>query len=219
MERIDLHTHTFASDGALLPAELVRRAATLDHAAICIADHAGPSNIDDVIDRAVKAADRLNDRQPVEVIPGIELTHLPPALIAEHAAQAVDAGAEIVVVHGETIVEPVEQGTNEAAVNAENVDILAHPGLISQSTAELAAETGTVLEISARRGHCLTNGHVAECATAAGADLVVNTDAHTPSDLVDYDQAERIARGAGLDDRAVESALRTTPRRLLEERR
>ena len=47
-------------------------------------------------------------------------------------------GAEIVVVHGETIVEPVIKGTNWSAVNCPEVDILAHPGLITVEEVEIA---------------------------------------------------------------------------------
>jgi len=38
-----------------------------------------------------------------------------------------------------------------------------------------------------------------------GASLLVNTDAHSPSDLITRHQAERIARGAGLRDPAIQT--------------
>lgn len=40
----DLHTHTIFSDGELLPAELIRRAAVLGYQTIGITDHADRSN-------------------------------------------------------------------------------------------------------------------------------------------------------------------------------
>jgi len=67
---------------------------------------------------------------------------------------------KIIVVHGETITEPVMPGTNKKALMSD-IDILAHPGLISDDEAELAAEKGIYLEITARKGHSITNGHVA----------------------------------------------------------
>ncbi|MDP4230934.1 MAG: histidinol phosphate phosphatase domain-containing protein, partial [Bacteroidota bacterium] len=67
----------------------------------------------------------------IAAIRGVELTHLPARAIAEAAKRAKDLGAWIVVVHGETIVEPVEKGTNLAAVQSPDVDILAHPGLMT----------------------------------------------------------------------------------------
>jgi len=41
----------------------------------------------------------------------------------------------------------------------------------------MAAEKGILLEITARKGHSLTNGHVAKLAKKHGAALVLNTEA------------------------------------------
>jgi histidinol phosphatase-like PHP family hydrolase len=110
----------------------------------------------------------------------------------------------LIVVHGESLAEPVAPGTNRAAIEAD-VDILAHPGLITLEEAARARERGVFLELSARKGHSLANGHVARMALEVGASLIVNTDAHSPSDLITRHQAERIARGAGLRDSAVQT--------------
>jgi histidinol phosphatase-like PHP family hydrolase len=98
----------------------------------------------------------------------------------------------------------VAPGTNRAAIEAD-VDILAHPGLITLEEAARARERGVFLELSARKGHALANGHVARVALEVGASLLVNTDAHGPSDLITRHQAERIALGAGLRDPAVKT--------------
>ena len=195
---IDLHTHSIFSDGVLVPSELVRRAEVVGVKAIAITDHADASNIDFIIPRIVAVAETLNDVKHVKVIPGIELTHIPPSQIPALAEQARSLGARIVVVHGETIAEPVILGTNRAGLRSD-IDILAHPGLITDEEAALAAENGVFLEITARKGHSLTNGHVAKLAKKHGAELVLNTDAHAPSDLITPKQAEQIALGAGLD--------------------
>jgi histidinol phosphatase-like PHP family hydrolase len=108
----------------------------------------------------------------------------------------------LIVVHGETLAEPVAPGTNRAALEAD-IDILAHPGLITQEEATLARERSIFLEISARKGHCLANGHVARTALEVGASLILNTDSHAPGDLITRQQAERLARGAGLTEAAV----------------
>lgn len=125
-------------------------------------------------------------------------------------------GAEIIVVHGETIVEPVIPGTNHAAVSCPEVDILAHPGLITVDDAEIARENGVTLEISARKGHCLGNGHVASVAREVGVPVVIDTDTHAPGDLLDYDMARRVGLGAGLDESEVEDTLVKNPRKLLK---
>lgn len=217
MRRKDLHTHTFLSDGELLPAELASRAEDLGHDVIALTDHVGPSNLDRVLEETVRAADSLTATMDIEVVPGVELTHVPLSAIADLAREAREKGAKLVVVHGETMVEPVRPGTNLAALNCEEVDILAHPGMLSRDEAELAEETGTYLEVTSRDGHSLTNGRVVRLATEAGADLLVNTDAHSPEDLITYQEAEAVALGAGLEEDALEEILDENPESLLEE--
>jgi histidinol phosphatase-like PHP family hydrolase len=202
---IDLHTHTVFSDGELIPAELTRRAAVAGYRAIGITDHGDPSNIDFIIPRIARVAEALGNAWGLTVVPGIELTHVPPAMIAEVAKEARALGARLVVCHGETIAEPVAAGTNRAALEAD-IDILAHPGLITEDEVALAVRRGICLEITTRKGHSLTNGHVARLAVAAGARLVINTDSHAPGDLTPVEQARRIALGAGLSDAQFQQA-------------
>jgi histidinol phosphatase-like PHP family hydrolase len=194
---IDLHTHSIFSDGVLVPSELVRRAEDLGITAIGITDHGDASNLDYIIPRVAAVCRELNGVNKIQALPGIELTHVPPSQIGALAKEARALGARVVVVHGETIVEPVAPGTNRAALAAD-IDILAHPGLISEEDVVTATERGIFLEITARKGHSLTNGHVAKLATKHGARLVLNTDAHEPSDLITMDKARKIALGAGL---------------------
>jgi len=203
---IDLHTHTTFSDGELIPAELARRLEVLGYEAVCITDHADSSCLDFIVPRIVKVSEDLTSLTKIKVIPGIELTHVPPAMILKLIKEARRLGAKIVVVHGETIVEPVPNGTNRAAIEA-GADILAHPGLISKQDAFLAAEKGVYLEISGRKGHCFTNGHVAKIASETGAKLLLNSDAHSPEDLMSRDFAEKIVQGAGLSDHGLEILL------------
>lgn len=196
---IDLHTHTFFSDGALVPAEHLRRVEALGYRAVAITDHADSSNLDFIIPRMIQAARDLNPLSRTRLLPGIELTHVPPALIAPLTRKARDLGAQVVVVHGETIVEPVASGTNMAAIEA-GVDILSHPGFLTKEEALLAARRGVMIEITGRKGHCLTNGHVAKMALKAGAKMVVNADAHAPGDFLTADMARLVALGAGLSE-------------------
>ena len=194
---IDLHTHTLFSDGELIPSELLQRAEGLGLRAIAIADHADMSNLDWLLPRVIRACEENNRCRRIRAVPGIELTHLPPDLIRRYVAEARALGARVVVVHGESLVEPVAPGTNRAAIDA-GADILSHPGLITPDDAAAAAQRGVYLELTTRRGHCLTNGHVAAVARTSGAPLVLNTDAHAPTDLVDATFARLTALGAGL---------------------
>ena len=195
---IDLHTHSLFSDGVLLVSELVRRAEEMGYHYIGITDHADRSNLDFIIPRVVRVAAEINRHNRIQAVPGIELTHVPPVTIGPLAAEARQLGAQLVVVHGETIVEPVLAGTNRAGLEAD-IDILAHPGLLTPEEAALAARRGILLEISGRKGHSFTNGHVARVAKAAGAGLILNSDAHGPGDLLSKEMIEKIALGAGME--------------------
>lgn len=207
--RVDLHTHSLLSDGALLPSELLRHAQVLHYGALAITDHVDASNLGEVVRQLLLLWREGTEGMDVSFIPGVEITHVPPRLIAPLARQAKQLGAKLVVVHGETSVEPVAPGTNRAAVECPDVDILAHPGFIEVQDALLAAANGVALELSARGGHCLTNGHVAQVAMSAGAKLVVNTDTHGPSDMRDQARARMVAMGAGLSERQADAALVT----------
>lgn len=194
---IDLHTHTVFSDGELIPAELARRARVAGYEALAITDHADHSNIEHILSCVSRVTGKYSPYMGLDLYCGVEITHVPPGLIPELAAEARGLGAQIVVVHGETPVEPVDQGTNLAAIEA-GVDVLAHPGFITEEEATLAAEKGVYLEITTRKGHSTTNGHVAAMARACGAKLVINNDAHAPGDLVSAEMRKRVALGAGL---------------------
>ena len=211
---IDLHTHSLFSDGVLLPAELVRRAEYIGYDFIGITDHVDQSNVDFVVPRIAELAESLNKVMKIKIIPGVELTHVPPVTIGELAGRARSLGAGLVVVHGETIVEPVAPGTDHHAIEAD-IDILAHPGLIAPEDVEMAVRRGICLEISARKGHSLTNGYVAKLAVEMGALLVLNTDSHEPSDLITEEHAKAVARGAGLNAEQV-SDMFMNSRRLVE---
>lgn len=212
----DFHTHTSLSDGELSPIELIRYALVNNYRAIALTDHAATGELNRIIQEIVKVCALARSYWNILAIPGIELTHVPARAIADTAKQAKELGAWVVVVHGETILEPVEQGTNLAALRSPHVDILAHPGLLSREEAQLAAANGIFLEISARKGHCLTNGHTASLAQQVGAKLLLNSDAHNEQDLLTTSLANAVTHGAGLNDTACHQILATNPRALIK---
>lgn len=212
---IDLHTHTFFSDGVLVPSELLQRALNQGYEKIAITDHCDSSNIESVITSIKRACRDWNaNNSSMKAVPGVELTYVPPALIRKLTEEARRMGAGIVVVHGETIVEPVTEGTNLAAVRA-GVDVLAHPGLIDAEAVEIALQNDVALEITTKSGHSLTNGHVAKLAKLLGATLVINTDTHSPGDLVTDEFAENVVLGCGLEKEDFVT-MQETARRMLE---
>jgi histidinol phosphatase-like PHP family hydrolase len=195
----DLHTHSILSDGEMLPIELIRRMAVAGYTTVAITDHVDLSNAGPVLATLdlVRESARLFG---VRLLCGVEITHVPPAQIAGLAKKAKSSGADIVVVHGETPVEPVAEGTNFAACSCTYVNVLAHPGLVTLKDARLAAENGVALEITSRGGHNRTNGHVVRIAHEAGCQLVVDSDAHAPHDILDKRAKFLVAKGAGLTD-------------------
>ncbi len=199
----DFHTHTLFSDGELVPSELIRRAVYSGIKTLAITDHADFSNIEYILSGIIAISNKINaenikNNNTFRVLPGVEITHVPPSLIGEAVNLARKSGAKIVVVHGETLSEPVEKGTNLAALN-EDIDILAHPGLLTEEEAKLAKNKNIYLELTYRKGRCLSNGIVFQIAKRAGAKLIISSDAHSPDDILTENIYDSIAFGAGLN--------------------
>ncbi|MEM2908366.1 MAG: histidinol phosphate phosphatase domain-containing protein, partial [Candidatus Hadarchaeales archaeon] len=168
-----------------------------------------------VVPRLAKVAEELNRYLEARVVPGAELTHVPVKSMQRLVKLARRLGAELVLVHGETIVEPVHEGTNDAALACSDVDILAHPGFLTPEQADKAREADIYLELTSRRGHCIANGWVARIAMKSKAKLLVNTDAHSPEELLTLEEAMRVAKGAGLGEEAAAKAVGENPKQLL----
>ena len=214
--RYDFHMHSVLSDGCLLPSEIARRMEVKGAAAIAITDHADFSNVDNIIDSLKRFVDEEGPSLKIKVLYGIEMTHIPLDVMPRFAEYARKRGAKIIVAHGETPNEPVITGTNRVAAGLKGlVDIIAHPGYITDSDASLAAQNGIFLEITSRRGHKKGNVHVAKAAKRVGAKLLVNTDSHCPEDLLTQRQAYSIAKLAGLTDAEAITALTDNPKELI----
>lgn len=212
----DFHAHTVLSDGILSPIELIRYAVVNGYAVIGITDHAGPGSMARIIAEVSRDCELAARYWRIKAIPGIELTHLPAAAIDETAREARRLGALVVVVHGETVTEPVEKGTNLAALGSRFVDILAHPGRLTAEEAALAVRNNIFIELSGRRGHNTTNAEVAAVALEAGAKLLINSDAHSDEDLLTGSLIGRVMKEAGLPESRAEQVLLENPRELLK---
>lgn len=215
--RLDFHTHSIFSDGLLLPAALAYEAADRGHAVLAITDHADSSNLEEVLHHLTRFVKELGGSLPLKVFPGVELSYLPPKLIEKYAQKARALGAKVIVVHGESPNEPaVPKGTNHAALRCKGlVDILAHPGEITEEDTILAKVNDIYLEISARKGHRRGNSHVAKMARQFGAKLLVNTDAHSEHDLITQKEAYLIADEAGLKKEEIVRAIKENPQELV----
>lgn len=215
IRRMDFHSHSYLTDGETSPTDMWNEAVALEHRALALTDHLSLEDPKPLLDRLHQEARAWDDSDFVPIV-GVELTKIPPPRIAAAAREARRAGAEIVIVHGETIVEHVAPGTNHAAIESGLVDVLAHPGLLDPKDAELAKANSVVLEISGREGHAYCNGHVVRLALEAGAELVVDSDAHSPEQLIPLARARRIALGAGLPEKELHRVLSTTPEALVK---
>ncbi|MFH1442031.1 MAG: histidinol phosphate phosphatase domain-containing protein [Candidatus Omnitrophota bacterium] len=193
----DLHTHSLLSDGVLLPSEIAVRYMSVGYKVIAITDHVDYSNIDYVINAILNFTNHWPKDTLIKVLPGVELTHLPLEQFGPLAKYARSKGIKIIVAHGQSPVEPVIAGTNRAALEAD-IDILAHPGMISDYDVNLAKEKGIFLEVTARKGHSETNPHVVDRGLIIGAKLIIGTDSHLPEDIISLDKLEQVAIKAGV---------------------
>ncbi|MDD4910083.1 MAG: histidinol phosphate phosphatase domain-containing protein [Candidatus Omnitrophica bacterium] len=205
----DLHTHSLLSDGVLLPSELARRYEEKGYKAIAITDHCDYSNVDFVISAITNFCGHWPKKGHIKVLPGIELTHLPVEQYKPLAAYARSKGIKVIVAHGESIAEPVARGTNRAAIEA-GVNILAHPGLVTDKEARMAKQKGVLLEITARKGHNQTNQIVLEQALENGARLIINTDSHMPEDILDIKEFKNVGLKSGLTSKQYKAVMKNT---------
>ena len=203
----DFHTHTFLSDGGSSPIGLIRFAVSAGYRCIAITDHASYSNLDYLIESIKKDCHLAEKYWDIVAIPGVELTNIPAKSINDMAKDAKELGAKIVVVHGESIVEKVEAGTNLEAVSSKYVDILAHPGIFMPEEANAAARNDVYIEITSRKGHSLTNGIVVKVGREAGVRFLINSDAHKHSDLFQSNFQSKVGIGSGLESDEVENIL------------
>ncbi|MCL2143654.1 MAG: histidinol phosphate phosphatase domain-containing protein, partial [Methanomassiliicoccaceae archaeon] len=157
----------------------------------------------------LKAAELGEDY--IRTIPGVEITHVPPKQMDRVIKRAKELGARWIVVHGETLNEPVIEGTNLAAASNPDVNVLAHPGLITEKEMRIASDNGILIEVTGRAYHNMTNGHVVTVARKVGAKMVVNSDAHGPHDLMCEADAMKVALGAGMTQKETKEAINVTP--------
>ncbi len=197
MYAINLHSHTVHSDGCLLPSELAVRYAAAGYIVLAVTDHVDVSNIDQVVGSVIKFCRKWPADSKVKVLPGVELTHLPLEQFRPLAKFARSRGIKVIVAHGQTPVEPVIPGTNRAALEAD-IDILAHPGRISDADAEFAAKRGIFLELTSRAGHNKTNKWVAKQALKFGCRIVIDHDSHRPEDIISPGRTRTVAITAGV---------------------
>ena len=184
------------------------------YTALAVSDHAGVGSLSRLGEELRRDCALASEHWEITALPGVELTHVPPVGIQSAAREARAAGLLVISVHGETVTEPVAEGTNRAAIASGSVDLLAHPGLITLADARLAAANDVFLELSAKPSHSMANGHVARMAKVTGARLLVNSDNHA-LDFLTTERIRQIILGSGLTEEDVYEISVTNPLALL----
>lgn len=197
---IDVHIHITASSApqssGLSAGEALRLASLNGYRAAALILRHGGLDVPDLTP-LIDDIKNLSLHTNMEAVLGVELVHIPPALLPQAVKNMRSSGADIVLVHGETLLEPVAEGTNFAAIDA-GADILAHPGLIDETAASYAAERGVALELSSAPRHAFANAHLIAMARRFGCTLLPGSSAHTAQDIYPPSLRNRLYQGAGM---------------------
>lgn len=141
---------------------------------------------------------KLSIYYDMHVFFGVQLHHIPPALIEETITFYRSLGISLIGVYGESISDIVEKGTNFSAIMAK-ADILFNPGLIDEECVKLAKENNVFLEISTDPKHAYTNAHIAALAKKYGAKIVLGSNSQTLHEIHSPEMQKIILKGACIE--------------------
>jgi DNA polymerase (family 10) len=213
--RGELHTHTTWSDGVASIVDMARAAAERGYDFLGITDHSHGLGVAGGLDVARLAAQRkeltaLDGSSSVRLFAGAEVeVHRDGALdFNDRTLNRLD----VVVASLHTGLRQPRQQLTERLVHVlenRNVDIIAHPSgrLIERREGgdfdwdrvfDVAAKTGTALEINASPSRLDLDPHLALRAKEAGCLITINCDAHRPDGFADMRYGVAMARRAWL---------------------
>jgi DNA polymerase (family 10) len=194
--RGDLHMHTHWSDGRDSIEEMVAQSIGLGYEYVAITDHSTHSaasrnlSLDDV-DRQADEIESLRERYPqIAILHGAEVDILPDGQLdfPERVLERFDI--VLASLHDRAGHSPFELLRRyEGAMNNPLVSIVTHPmnrsgperpgyDLDVDRLFELAARTGTVLEVDGAPSHLDLDAPLARRAARAGVTLSIDSDAH-----------------------------------------
>jgi DNA polymerase (family 10) len=199
----ELHSHTVASDGKNTNEEMARAALERGLEYLVITDHSAsmgfgadvsPSQLKRQIERIRKLNEEISG---LELLIGSEVNILPDGSLDYEDDLLAELDYVIASVHTSFRL-PDEEQTQRIIAACEHpwVDCIGHLtgrkierrppyALNVEQVIEAAARTGTMLEINASPDRRDLNDIHARAAAAAGVPIVINTDAHKPTDF-DY---------------------------------
>jgi DNA polymerase (family 10) len=211
----EFHAHTTWSDGGASIREMALAAVERGYSFFGITDHSQGLGVAGGLDPARLAAQR-EELTAIGEVDG--LTLLAGAEVEVHRDGRLDYD-ERTLEHLDVVVASLHSGLRQprpeitdrliAVLRDPNVDIIAHPSgrLIERRQGgdfdwdcvfEIAAETGTALEINADPARLDLDPHLARRAVAAGCLITINCDAHSPTGLALMEYGVAMARKAWL---------------------
>ena len=215
--RGDLHMHSRYSDGVATIAEIAAAARERGYRYIAITDHsrslvvARGLSLEELKDQR-QEIDRLNkELEGITILAGIEVDILADGRLDYEDEVLKEFDLVIASIHsgfrqeGEQIMARLE-----AALRHPYVDILGHPtgrmlgrrrpyAVDVNRVIELAAATGTILEINASPERLDLNDESVRLAKEYGVHIAINTDAHDPHRLADMEYGVLTARRGWLE--------------------
>lgn len=200
---IDFHIHPQAF---FSPSEAAHCGRQAGNRSVALLARCHKENLETELLPLVRAVRQLTLYNSIDAIAGVELVHVPSGLLPETVAKARELGAQIVVGHGESVLPHgavVPKGANLSAIEA-GVDLLAHPGLLTEEEALCAVQKGCALELSLAPWHSMYNGHVAKVALKHGCMLVAGSNAREACDMIWRETAHSLLMGAGMDEQAMQ---------------
>ncbi len=208
--RGDLHVHTDWSDGTASIREMATAAAAFGHEYIAITDHAdGPGVVGEM---GLSAAELREQHTAVEAVDAeldIDLLTGVETNIAADGGVSMDDG---VLAACDVVVASPHSGLSGdgterlcTAIEHPAVDIIGHPSgrLLNQRSGiefdptvvgEAAAAAGTALEVNSNPLRLDLWGEAIKAAIDAGAEIVIDTDAHRPNSFEHIEYGVHTAR-------------------------
>ncbi|SMB98958.1 DNA polymerase (family 10) [Thermanaeromonas toyohensis ToBE] len=213
----DLHCHTRYSDGLHTIKEMVEAARARGYRYLAITEHsrslavARGLSLEQLLAQKEEIT-RLNEElEDFTILAGIEVDILPDGRLDYEDEILAQMDLVIASIHsGFRQDEEQMMARLEAALRHPYVDILGHPtgrmlgrrpayAINLEKVLELAAETGTILEINASPDRLDLDEVAARRAKEYGIPLAINTDAHDAGRLEDMEYGLAVARRAWLE--------------------
>jgi len=196
--KAELHVHSVYSDGQLTLEEMARHIADMGYAYMSFCDHSQSARYANGMEiprlqQQMEAIRRLNKKMaPLKILCGVEVDIRADGSLDYPDQVLAELDFVVASIHSAFKTDPTERTIR--AMRNPYVDVIGHPTgrLISRREGfaidlnrvlQVAAETGTALEINSYWDRLDLGDVNARAAVQAGVKLSINTDAHAPEHL------------------------------------